>query len=354
VLSDDELLAIAPPGSGVVDVTVTTPQGTSATGSNDRFVYSEGPPGVITGEATGVHYEEATLNASVDPIGAVSECRFEYGTTPAYGSSVACSSLPEAGERFVPVSATLSNLQSNTTYYFRAVATNANGTSYGAQKTFSTVQLPELGRCEEMSGAASGKYSDSHCTTPSPGEDSGGYEWLPGPGAGSAFTGAGGAFTVERRSLRRRGNKTVIALDCSASSLAGAYNGGHEVLLTLTLTGCNDDGFSANSPEAASGEIIARLHGELQTIAGAKSETGVKLANIEGEHLLSYEVHFGEATVNEHVTGSVAATLKSTDKMSRSFSLTSKPSKSSLYKEDGFKTKWTIANGEPLEVKSSA
>jgi hypothetical protein len=58
--------------------------------------------------------------------------------------------------------------------------------------------------------------------------------------------------------------------------------------------------------------------------------------------------------MDEDVTGAIATILKSTDKMTRSFSLTSNPSKSSLGQEDGVKTRWKIANGEPLEVKSNA
>ncbi len=348
VVSDDEILAVAPPGSGIVNVTVTSPQGTSVTAPDDRFIYAEGPPSVITGEATGVLAPEATLNASIDPAGRVSECRFEYGTTPAYGSSVACSTLPEAGDSFVPVSATLTNLQSNSTYYFRAVATNGDGTAYGAQQTLDTAQPPELGRCSRLSGAGSAEYSDSHCTKPGPGGGGGGYEWLEGPGSAGAFTGSGGTFTVEGI---RRGRRTQ--LECAASSLDGGYYGGQELLFTLTLTGCSHDGFPANSPMAASGEIVARLRGELDAIPSSKSETGVKIVNAEGEHLLSYEVHYGEGTLNEHAGTSIAATLKSTNKMSPRFSMKSTPSKSSLYEENGVKTKWKIANGEALEVKTS-
>jgi hypothetical protein len=39
VVSDGEITAVAPPGSGAVDVTVTTPGGTSPTGGADQFTY---------------------------------------------------------------------------------------------------------------------------------------------------------------------------------------------------------------------------------------------------------------------------------------------------------------------------
>jgi len=43
VESETLITAVSPAGSGVVDVTVTTPQGTSATGAADRFTFNEAP-----------------------------------------------------------------------------------------------------------------------------------------------------------------------------------------------------------------------------------------------------------------------------------------------------------------------
>lgn len=43
VVADGEVIAVSPPGTGTVDVTVTTPGGTSARGPADRFTYSAVP-----------------------------------------------------------------------------------------------------------------------------------------------------------------------------------------------------------------------------------------------------------------------------------------------------------------------
>jgi len=40
VVSDTEITVTSPPGSGTVDVTVATPNGTSVTGAADQFSYS--------------------------------------------------------------------------------------------------------------------------------------------------------------------------------------------------------------------------------------------------------------------------------------------------------------------------
>jgi hypothetical protein len=81
----------------------------------------------------------ATLNAVVNPDGAeVTECKFEYGTTESFGSSVPCSALPESGSNAVAVSAPVGDLLASTTYYFRIVAANAGGTTYGGVIEFAT------------------------------------------------------------------------------------------------------------------------------------------------------------------------------------------------------------------------
>jgi hypothetical protein len=62
---------------------------------------------------------------------------WQYGTTTNYGLQTATQSLP-AGLQPSGVSATLSGLAPDTTYHYRLVATNASGTSYGYDMTFTT------------------------------------------------------------------------------------------------------------------------------------------------------------------------------------------------------------------------
>jgi subtilase family serine protease len=96
-------------------------------------------PSVETKAASGIGETSATLNASVNPRGgALSTCTFEYGTSTKYGSSVPCSALPGSGSSPVPVSASIAGLIANTEYHFRFSATNASGTSQGADVTFKT------------------------------------------------------------------------------------------------------------------------------------------------------------------------------------------------------------------------
>src|SRR5205085_528729 len=71
----------------------------------------------------------------------VSDCHFEYGTSPTYEQSAPCAPSPGAGAAPVAVTAALAALSAHTTYHRRIVATNAGGTSQSADQTFTT--LPE-------------------------------------------------------------------------------------------------------------------------------------------------------------------------------------------------------------------
>lgn len=101
-------------------------------------------PDVVTGTATGIENHGATIDGTVDPSGEeLTECRFEYGPTTAYGQSVPCAETTTAigsGEDPVPVHADLSGLASSASYHFRLTAKNTNTPSprTGADKTFTT------------------------------------------------------------------------------------------------------------------------------------------------------------------------------------------------------------------------
>jgi hypothetical protein len=114
-------------------------------GSSETFTTLVAPT-VVTGAATAVTKTGATLNATVNPHGSlVSSCKFEYGTTQAYGSTATCSPAPGSGTSPVAVSAAVSGLTAFTTYHYRIVATNGGGTADGADESFRTLpSAPEV------------------------------------------------------------------------------------------------------------------------------------------------------------------------------------------------------------------
>lgn len=100
------------------------------------------PPQVSTSGTEGVAQTAATLTASVNPNGADTTYRFEYGTGTSYGLKTADVVVP-AGTTAVAVKAAVSGLTQATQYHFRVVATNAAGSVQGADKTFTTASAPK-------------------------------------------------------------------------------------------------------------------------------------------------------------------------------------------------------------------
>ena len=97
-------------------------------------------PIVATGSTSATTASSATVEGSVAPNrNAVSMCVFQYGTSATYGAEVSCAQSV-AGEGSTPttVTAALTGLTPGTTYHYRVIATNADGTSYGLDRTFTT------------------------------------------------------------------------------------------------------------------------------------------------------------------------------------------------------------------------
>lgn len=149
--------APAPAGSGNVDTTVG-PVGVGNLQAGTTYHYAlvasnvEGtvvgpdytfttaprtPPLVSTGAATGVSATTSTLSGTVDPQAVKTSYEFQVGTTASYGGAEIFGNAGE-GEAPETVSTSLQYLTPGTTYHYRVVATNEDGTSYGPDQTFTT------------------------------------------------------------------------------------------------------------------------------------------------------------------------------------------------------------------------
>jgi streptogramin lyase len=100
-----------------------------------RFVNSA--PRTTTNSATLSSATTAELLGTVNPRGNDTTIVFDYGTTTAYGASTGAVVAP-AGAAPVQVGGTLAALAPATTYHVRARATNAEGTTAGADVAFTT------------------------------------------------------------------------------------------------------------------------------------------------------------------------------------------------------------------------
>jgi CSLREA domain-containing protein len=116
---------------------VAVNQAGTTNGSGLTFTTSEClAPSAVTGEAKNIMQAGATLKGKVDPNKASTTVTFEYGLTNAYGSTISGGVL--AGGSLQAVSASLTGLMCDKTYYYRAMAVNSNGPANGAERAFRT------------------------------------------------------------------------------------------------------------------------------------------------------------------------------------------------------------------------
>jgi hypothetical protein len=297
-------------------------------------------PSFLGEEATSVTQVSALLGADVDPNGeALSSCEFEYGPTTSYGSTAACSPEPSAIRRVFaanPVHGQAAGLKEDTTYHYRIVATNPQGTTDGADQTLTTLGAagaPEYGQCvaqkggnyvnegctdlaekkgvpdhkgkfEWAPGPASsacvaqkkGEYTESSCATKSQKPQKGAFEKLAGPG----FTSTTAAVALETPGLGR----TVV---CTAGSGKGEVTGVDSGVDHVTLTGCELAGKKCTSegphstPSGTPGVIDTNL---LDTrLLGSPTEVLTQL--VSGEHG-PYVAEFGCEGVLLRTSGALA------------------------------------------------
>ena len=175
------------------------------------------------------------------------------------------------------MSANVSGLQRGTTYYYRAVASNADGAGVGAQQTFVTRQFPELGRCLKTATAHS-RYKTSACTTLSAGART----------AASTNGSRGRSPTRTSRSRSKRSafeagpgkdTKATVLLECASGSAQGEYTGPQTATMSLVLSGCGLRFFGTavcSSAGAAAGEVrVPDLPAQLGFIEdGSKPSVG--------------------------------------------------------------------------------
>jgi hypothetical protein len=98
-------------------------------------------PLVSTGAASVPTRSSANVTGTVNPETLETSYSYQYGLNAEYGASAPAYPGIEAGSGGSDVSApfTLSPLTPGTTYHYRLVARNAEGTSYGQDETFTTV-----------------------------------------------------------------------------------------------------------------------------------------------------------------------------------------------------------------------
>ncbi len=124
---------------------VATNTAGSVAGDDLTFTAAAAPT-ATTKPASNVDAFTATLNGAINPQGSETTFHFEWATSTAYGNNTPEDTLP-ADTATHNVSATLAGLEQGQVYHFRVVATNAGGTSNGADMTFIA-----CGSCHDFNG----------------------------------------------------------------------------------------------------------------------------------------------------------------------------------------------------------
>src|SRR5262245_29154336 len=98
-------------------------------------------PTVTTVDATSIAQKAATLRADVNPHGSATTYAFQYGTSTAYGAQTAARGAG-SGTAARRVTFRLTGLTPGVRYHYRVIASNADGTSTGADRSFKTTLPP--------------------------------------------------------------------------------------------------------------------------------------------------------------------------------------------------------------------
>ncbi len=168
-VDDDSTITATSPvatSSGTVNVTVTTPGGTSATSSANEFTYEE--PGLLAPNISNLQVSSTTNSSATITwdTDAPASTQVNFGTTTAYSSSSTYDPALTTEH-----SVTLTGLDEITQYFFEAVSGNsvATTTATSTFTTSSTASSTPLAHTEtevvDSSGIANGEWSD-------------GWEWI--------------------------------------------------------------------------------------------------------------------------------------------------------------------------------
>jgi N-acetylneuraminic acid mutarotase len=126
-----------PTATATATPTATATATATATPTATATATATPSPAVTTNPATNVAGFSATLNGSVNPRGSTTTVYFEWGTTTSYGHTTPAQT--RTGNTSLPITANISGLNASHLYHFRIVATNGGGTSFGSDRTFTTL-----------------------------------------------------------------------------------------------------------------------------------------------------------------------------------------------------------------------
>ena len=132
--------------NGIIDDVRIYNRALSSSEIEELYNYGGTPtaPTATTKSATNVKSTSATLDGTVNANGGTTTAWFEYGTTSGTYSSTTSTQTISSGWSDTSVTTDISGLSSKTTYYYRLVAQNSVGTTYGSELSFATTAPPTV------------------------------------------------------------------------------------------------------------------------------------------------------------------------------------------------------------------
>jgi hypothetical protein len=124
-------------------VVATNSLGTTE-GADQTFTTKKAVENLVTLPASEINDESIQLNAEFEGTGLDTHYYFEYGPTTAYGLKSEDPPGTEKGVTTGPtsISSVITEFEGFTTYHYRVVASNTNGTTFGNDVTFETTETP--------------------------------------------------------------------------------------------------------------------------------------------------------------------------------------------------------------------
>ncbi|WP_139373369.1 DUF7453 family protein [Prosthecobacter debontii] len=246
-------------------------------------------PTVVTGGASAVTAYSVTLSGTVNPNGLATTVQVQYSRDPAMASGVTTTAVQNltAGFSGQAISADLSGLLSDASYYYRVIASNTAGDEAGDIQTFQT-NAPVAS--DEAFGAASGVAGGGQLYRPMPGLINNDGRIL-FEAAGQIGIGDVTAANDEWLMTDTSGSMKVIAregtLVASGQSLRATFpqtlltDGGRSLALDSILgASTTNDYLYVSSPEDSSTTEILSREGDAAPVSGVfLTHTGKPLAD---------------------------------------------------------------------------
>lgn len=305
-----DLTGLTPATTYYVRAYATNAEGTSY-GSETSFATAGALPTVVTGAVSGVTTEGGTVSAEVTDDGGltITDRGIVYAADP---TPTLADAVVQSGTGAGSFTADLTGLEPGQTYYARAYATNALGTSYGDEVSIVVDRLPQTIDFGPLEGRV---YGDASAT----------LQATASSGLAVAFASSDeGVATVDGGSLVVTGAGEVVITATQAGD--GTYLSAPAVQRTLTVERRPATGtFTIQDPKAYDGEtdvdvltralagVLPADVGEVTLTGGSASFADAELgsdktvtltgASLSGTRAAHYELVAVESTTGSIVTG---------------------------------------------------